>query len=132
MLASAREHYDLVIIDTGAVTANPDACVLAGQADATLLVVRWDKTRQDVVSQSLSALDNWGARVVGVALNGVDFEELATAGEDVSVGVVQRALDVDLDDEGRARRQPERGDEAVSRAAGFGNGRDRDRLKAGA
>lgn len=130
LLASAREHYDLVVIDTGAVTANPDACVLAGQADATLLVVRWDKTRQDVVSQSLSALENWGGRVVGVALNGVDFEELATAGEDMSVGVVQKALDVDLDDAGRARRQPERADEAGSPTAGFGNGRHTGRFGA--
>lgn len=95
LLQSAREHYDLVIIDTGAVTSSPEACVLAGQADATLLVVRWDKTRQELVSQSLTALKNWNAQIVGVALNGVDFREMARAGDEASVGAVQRALEID-------------------------------------
>ena len=131
LLASAREHYDLIIIDTGAVTANPDACVLAGQADATLLVVRWDKTRQHVVSQALSALNNWGARVVGVALNGVDFEELAIAGEDVSAGVVQKRLDP-VDDEERARKQAGRRNDAGATTAGIAGGRGTGRLGAGA
>lgn len=132
LLQSAREHYDLVLIDTGAVTTNPEACVLAGQADATLLVVRWDKTRQDVAAQSLAALTDWGARVVGVALNGIDFDELARGGEDLPVGVVQRALDVDVDMESQTRTRPERWNEAESPTAGFANGRHSDRFGAGA
>jgi len=98
LLASARDHYDLVIIDTGAVTVNPDACVLAGRADATLLVVRWDKTRQEVVREALTALQNWNSRLVGVVLNGADFRSMALDGEDVSFGVVERALDVGLEE----------------------------------
>lgn len=44
LLAAVRERYDLVVLDTPPVLPMADALVLAQHADATLMVVRWEKT----------------------------------------------------------------------------------------
>jgi len=60
--------YDLVLIDTPALLERNEAALLAGLADATVLVV--DSGRQSApVHEAASLLATAGARVLGVVLN---------------------------------------------------------------
>ena len=69
--------YDLVIIDVAPVCALIDAQVIASIADATLLVVRWGKTRRELVRYTAERLMTGGRNLVGVILSKVDVHKLA-------------------------------------------------------
>jgi polysaccharide biosynthesis transport protein len=72
MLATARDHYDLVILDTPPVLPVADALVLAREADATVFVVRWERTQRDAARDALHLLRNSGARVLGAVMTRVN------------------------------------------------------------
>lgn len=44
LISKVRREYDLVIIDTPAIMAGPDAVVLSSLADQALLFARWART----------------------------------------------------------------------------------------
>ena len=66
LLAAVRERYDLVVLDTPPVLPVADALVLAQHADATLMVVRWEKTARPAVQDAVrrgcvkAAHASWG------------------------------------------------------------------------
>lgn len=68
-LARAREHYELIVIDTPPVLVVPDARVIAPLADAILYVVRWDKTTRSQVNAGLRSLAMVSAPVNGLILS---------------------------------------------------------------
>ncbi len=109
LLQSARNTYDLVIIDSGSSQSNLDSALLASEADATLLVIKWCKTRREIVKQSLETLINWNANVLGIVLNKADFQQLAKEGESVSAELAQKSL------LGKKRRQDEEWNNSASR-----------------
>ncbi len=53
MLAEAREHYDLILLDAPPVEAMTEARVAASLADATLLCVRWRSTQTKTLLHAL-------------------------------------------------------------------------------
>jgi protein-tyrosine kinase len=65
----ARRHFTLVIVDCPPVMRAPDAAVLCGMADATILVVEADRTRVPVVQRARETLNAGGAKILGVVLN---------------------------------------------------------------
>ena len=70
LLELAATAFEWVIIDTPPVGLLPDARLLAGMVDATLLVVRAGSTPYGLIQRAVAAL---GAdRFVGVVLNGAD------------------------------------------------------------
>ncbi len=71
---------DLVILDTPPVLPVADALVLARQADATLAVVRWEKTPRVAASDAIRVLRESGARIMGVAMTQVDLRTAAISG----------------------------------------------------
>jgi capsular exopolysaccharide synthesis family protein len=71
VLESIEEQVDLVVIDTAPVGAVTDAAVLAAEADATVFVIRGDKTSERVVRRAREALANVNAHVVGAVLNDI-------------------------------------------------------------
>lgn len=73
-------RYDLVIIDAPPVLVAVDSCVLAGLADATLLVVRWQTTRREAVQAAVRQLVNAGAQLAGGVLTFVDLDRYAPYG----------------------------------------------------
>jgi succinoglycan biosynthesis transport protein ExoP len=75
LLTRMSKSYDLVIIDTPPVMAALDACALSRKADATVLVVRWSKTRRAVVSHTLGELARAKGHLAGALLNMVDVEK---------------------------------------------------------
>jgi polysaccharide biosynthesis transport protein len=68
-LATARERYDLVLIDTPPMTMSSDALGLAAQVDGIVVVVDARRTRQRMLTASLRRLTIAGGSVVGIVLN---------------------------------------------------------------
>lgn len=69
LLASARERYDYVLLDTPPVHSYPDSCLISGKVDGTVLVVRSGKTRKNSAAKAKSKLEETGATMLGVVLN---------------------------------------------------------------
>ncbi len=70
-LNDLADRYDLVLIDSPPVTAVTDARILAASADASLLVVRLGSSTRRQVETARDGLRGVGARLIGVAVNGV-------------------------------------------------------------
>lgn len=68
LLDTAREKYDLIIVDTPPVLAVTDAAVVSAVVDAMVLVCRYGRTRRTEISAAVKALRGVGARVVGAVL----------------------------------------------------------------
>lgn len=69
-----RNEYDFVILDTPPVLAFTDGVILAGLADATVLVVRSMTTNRQALWYVKQRLERANARICGVLLNDVRFE----------------------------------------------------------
>jgi capsular exopolysaccharide synthesis family protein len=74
LLAQARAEYDFAIMDTPPVLAVTDASILGRLADATVLIVRYGSAKRQVVLRCLDLLERSGSRLLGVAVNFVDFQ----------------------------------------------------------
>jgi succinoglycan biosynthesis transport protein ExoP len=84
LLGAVRERYDLIILDTPPVLPVADALVLAHQADATLMVVRWEKTARAAVQDAVRLLYDSRARLMGTVMTRVDLRTAALSGGRVS------------------------------------------------
>jgi capsular exopolysaccharide synthesis family protein len=71
MLREARDLYDYVIIDAGAVNVISEVATMARQADGTLLVLQQGETRRREVRLAKRRLFGLGSRILGAVLNGV-------------------------------------------------------------
>jgi capsular exopolysaccharide synthesis family protein len=70
-LATLRETYDFVVIDTPPVLAVTDAVLLAREADGVILVVKGDETPRELVRRTRDRLIAAGGRLLGVVVNNV-------------------------------------------------------------
>jgi succinoglycan biosynthesis transport protein ExoP len=75
ILATLRQRYDLVILDTPPILAISDALVLARQADAVILVAKWRKTPAKALEAAIRALSSVDAALSGVLLTKVDMRQ---------------------------------------------------------
>lgn len=73
LLASLRETYDRIVIDTPPVTAVTDAAILAQEADGVVLVARAFDTPKEIVRTAIELLQKINARIFGVTLNDVNM-----------------------------------------------------------
>ena len=69
ILARAREHFDVVIVDSPPVLAVTDAVVLAPLCDVAVVVVAANKTSPRGVKTTISTLRNLGVSIAGVVFN---------------------------------------------------------------
>lgn len=70
-IASARQTFDLVIIDTPPAGPVIDSAVIAQLSDTIVLVVRWASTSRDLVGSCAQQLSTHG-KIAGVVFNHVD------------------------------------------------------------
>jgi len=70
LLETARQHYDLVVIDTPPCQYLMDACIVGHQSDGVLYAARWGYSRPEAVRAGVESLD--GVNILGVVLNMVD------------------------------------------------------------
>lgn len=66
--------YDYIILDTPPLLAVTDASILAGKADATIIVVKYGKTREKDINLAYKELKKVNANVVGSILNSCDIK----------------------------------------------------------
>ncbi len=72
ILATLRESFDWVLIDSAPLLPVTDAVVLSKEADRTLLVVGAGQTKRIALRRSAERLSQVKAPVLGIVLNGVD------------------------------------------------------------
>jgi Mrp family chromosome partitioning ATPase len=80
VIEELARDFDLVILDSPPVIAVSDTRLLAPQADATILVVRWAQTPRDVAGLAAKQIEESGGRLIGVVLTMVDSKKHAQYG----------------------------------------------------
>lgn len=76
LMDKLRSNFDMVVINAPPILAVTDAKVLSRMANATLMVVRWGKSRNEAVS---AAARVFGAPITGAVINRVDYRRHASA-----------------------------------------------------
>lgn len=71
LLALFRERFDLVIVDTPPVLVVTDPLNVAPRVDGVLVVLRLTKSARNAGVRTLANLDEVGANVLGIVVNGV-------------------------------------------------------------
>jgi capsular exopolysaccharide synthesis family protein len=80
LLAEARRHFDLVLIDSPPVLAVTDARVMASLCDGILFLVRWQGTQRAVAAHALDQLGGVADKVLGTVLTMADPDVAAPLG----------------------------------------------------
>jgi capsular exopolysaccharide synthesis family protein len=75
LLATAREHYDWVVIDTPPVASVTDPVVCSRLVDMVLLVIEYGGVKRQTVREAVRQLARASVRIAGVVLNKVDMEQ---------------------------------------------------------
>jgi polysaccharide biosynthesis transport protein len=75
LLASARESFDIVIVDAPPVLPVPDALTIGRWVDGAVLAVRFDNSRYPLVDRANRRLAAVGVPVIGAVVNGVGGAE---------------------------------------------------------
>lgn len=71
LLASLRERYERIVVDSPPLLAVADGAILARELGATVLVVRAGQTHHDAVTRAVEQLAIAEANVLGVVVNAV-------------------------------------------------------------
>ncbi len=80
MMDELTQQYEYIILDTPAAAAVTDAAVVARRVDGVLLVLRQDSAKMAQAVQAKCNLEQAGAAILGVVLNGCDAS--VSAGRD--------------------------------------------------
>jgi len=71
LLATLQKDSDILIVDCPPVLAVADASILARVSDGVLLIINSGQTRRESAVRAKEALEQAGARVLGVVINRV-------------------------------------------------------------
>lgn len=74
LIESARNDYDVILVDTPPVLIVPDARLISQIVDASILVVKWDETDPKSVMAALKEFESVGRPVSGLVLSQVDLQ----------------------------------------------------------
>lgn len=69
LLASLKESYDLILLDSSPVVEFSDARILAPQADGVILVARYGKSKRESIRKAKLLLEQTGSNIIGIAMN---------------------------------------------------------------
>lgn len=75
-----RSRYDLIVIDSPPVLAVSDPIILSHIVDATIFLVRWEKTPRQIVTGALKLLRTNGRSIAGVVLSRINIRRHAVYG----------------------------------------------------
>lgn len=69
LVAALRKKFEYVLIDAAPLGAYPECAVLCDKVDAVILVVRYGRTRREVVRIARNVITRSGGRILGAVLN---------------------------------------------------------------
>jgi len=75
LVLSLKEEFDYVIVDAPPSMVVTDPVILGSFLDGVVFVVRYGKTRRDVIVRLKQKFQEVGANMLGVILNGVNLKE---------------------------------------------------------
>ena len=82
LLATLRQQYELVIIDTPPIMAVADAALIGQKVDTTVYVARWSSTPREVIGNGLKQLMKYNIKLAGMVLSQVDLQSRKQYGYD--------------------------------------------------
>jgi polysaccharide biosynthesis transport protein len=71
LLATAREEFDYVLVDTAPLLAVTDPCVVAGLVDGLVLIIRLSRHGRPNAERARAIMESLDVNVLGVVVNGV-------------------------------------------------------------
>jgi succinoglycan biosynthesis transport protein ExoP len=74
LLATARESYDWVVLDTPPVISVTDPVMASRTVDMVLLVIQYGGARRQLIREAVRLLSRTGVRIAGAVFNKVDIE----------------------------------------------------------
>ena len=77
LIEDAQQEFDLVILDSPPVAPVSDALFLSRLVERVIYVVRSEKTKREVASESLRDLREAGGGVAGIVLSQADWTDVA-------------------------------------------------------
>ena len=75
LLHTLKENFDYIILDTPPILAVTDSQILSTKADGTILVVNAEKTKKDLVRESVNHLKKVNAHIIGTVLNKLEISK---------------------------------------------------------
>lgn len=72
LIEKLKEKYDVVILDSAPLGAVTDAQILSTKVDGTILVMRAERTKREVVLEAKNSLEKVGANILGCVLHAVE------------------------------------------------------------
>ena len=82
LLATVRQQYDMVIVDTPPIIAITDAVLIAKMVDTTVYLARWASTPREVIAEGLKQLTKFNVKLAGLVLTQVDLQDRKRYGYD--------------------------------------------------
>lgn len=79
VLKELKQEMDYVVIDTPPIGIVRDAEIIAGHADASLLVIRQDYVKAEVVNDAIDILDDTGTEILGAVMTMAKGSELSSS-----------------------------------------------------
>lgn len=89
-IATARDDYDIVIIDTPPILLVSDAIIISELADAVIYSVRWDHTTEAEVREGLRVLNNAEQKITGLVLSRINGRKMRQYGYGSQSGAYSR------------------------------------------
>jgi len=77
-LASVRQEFDHILVDSPPAGLVSDPAILAAQGDGVLLVLDPQKTRKGPIRQAMRDLETVGAKVLGTVINNVKYSQVGS------------------------------------------------------
>ena len=77
ILTKLRSEYRVIVLDSPPIVPTVDSHILAGMADAVMVVVRARQTKRELLKQSIQSLDQ--GSLMGTVLNDVDYRDSSYA-----------------------------------------------------
>jgi capsular exopolysaccharide synthesis family protein len=74
VLKQAQSEYDIVLIDAPPILAATDAAIWSSLSDGAILVYQVGRIARGALKRAKAQLDNTGARIFGIVLNGLKAE----------------------------------------------------------
>ena len=76
LLHTLRDRFDVIYMDAPPLLPVIDSALLSKLADKVVFVVRWRTTPRNIVIRASQLIDNSSKKISGVALNGINIDQL--------------------------------------------------------